>query len=701
MLSPVEDRAEALRRLRPEELGWLLSRVPQLADKLTGASPPVHYPTLPSMARTGLMRCAALLASPHIIDLTLATLNRLEHQLVMLTAWHGGILPREQALAETGREMAAALDAAAGALERLLLADRTKAWLRLRPGVAEVVGFPGVRVRDGLEDAGVDTLARILTHLGDKRPPRRKQDRLTALETRLRDRGTIDAVLTGAGKDAVRMFSLLSEHGMQRVRDLGIPYYAPWRPDNTPLHWLVERGLVGVDVNEQVAWVWLDVIIALNGRLFPNWPIPPQPQPQPLHDPSGGLPLVLSRIGALLDTWAAEPAAVLASGGLGVRPVRATAKALGLTAGEVGLLAHVAIMLGLLGRKVTATQGRGRNRTDTYGWAPTERAAEWRAAPPARRWALLVQIWVKETGIDEFNGLPERSDGTGFDPGLPHARRALLRMLAELPAGCGLAPADMGAQASFREPVLLPQPRVNGVVEAARVLGLVPPTGPIGLTRLGRALLDGPDAVEAAMPAPRKEFTVQADHTVIAPPDLAPDVITGLERYADVESAAGARIYRLSERRVAAALDDGQTAKQIIAFLDKHSTVPLAQNITHLIHDCQRRHGRLRVGAAGAYLRCDDPALLTRAVGLKAAKLRLLAPTVAVSELESDKLLGVLRGKGLMPVEEGPDGATLARRDQVAAVQSGGLPAVAPLGVLPDDAALEALAKSLIEDDKA
>ena len=656
------------------------------------------YPTLPGMARTGLARAAALIASPHMIDLTLATLNRLEFQLVMLAAWHGGTLRRGQALAESGRKAGDALDAAAETLERLLLADRGAHWLRLRPGVADVVGFPGVRVRDGLEEAGAEALGRILGHLNEQRPAR-KQERLAALEARLRDRRTIDAVIARAPEDARRVFSLLAQHGMQRVRDVGVPYYSPWAPRSTPLHWLAERGLIGVDVDQQLAWVWLDVIVALNGRLFPHWPTPPTPVPQPLHDPAVGLPLTSSRLTALLDTWAAEPAPTLASGGLGVRPVRAAAKTLGLPAGEVGLLAHLAIGLGLLGRTVTATHGRGRNQIETYGWAPTELAAEWRAAPPARRWALLVQTWVASGLLDESEGLPERADTAEFDAIVPIARRALLSLLAEMEEGRGLAVDDLVTLASFREPALLPRARVLGMVEAARVLGLVPPTGPVGLAVLGRALLDGPDAVEAALPPPRTEFTVQADHTVIAPPDLAPDVSAGLERCADVESTAGARIYRLSERRIAAALDDGQTAEEIVAFLGRHSTVPLPQNVTHLIRDCERRHGRLRVGPAAAYLRCDEPALLTRAIGVKGARLRLLAPTVAVSELPSDKLLAALRAKGLMPVAEGPDGATLGRREKLAPHRRSGLPDVAPLAVLPDAARLEALAKSLLEDD--
>ena len=40
------------------------------------------------------------------------------------------------------------------------------------------------------------------------------------------------------------------------------------------------------------------------------------------------------------------------------------------------------------------------------------------------------------------------------------------------------------------------------------------------------------------------------------------------------------------------------------------SRTPVPQPLTYLIDDVARRHGLLRVGAAGTYLRCDDPAVL-------------------------------------------------------------------------------------------
>lgn len=151
---------------------------------------------------------------------------------------------------------------------------------------------------------------------------------------------------------------------------------------------------------------------------------------------------------------------------------------------------------------------------------------------------------------------------------------------------------------------------------------------------------------------------MQADLTVIAPPDAAPEVIAALHRYADLESTAGARIYRLDEGRLADAVAAGESADDVLAWLTAHSSVPVAQNVDYLVRDVARRHGRLRAGTASSYLRSEDAGLLSRAVGVKAAKLRLLAPTVAVSALARERLLAALRAGGVAAVGEDVAGAT-------------------------------------------
>jgi hypothetical protein len=311
---------------------------------------------------------------------------------------------------------------------------------------------------------------------------------------------------------------------------------------------------------------------------------------------------------------------------------------------------------------------------------------------------VLVQAWRDDPTLDERGGLPERIDPTGWGSGGGLSREALLALLVDLPDGCGAEQERLAELAAFTRPALLAGPTFDALIAAARVLGLVPATGPVGLTPAARALLQGPDALEAALPPPRTEFTVQADHSVVAPPDLAPYLASRLGRYAELESQAGALLYRLSERRIAGALDAGEPPEAILAFLGEHATAALPQNVAYLVGDVARRHGRVRAGACASYVRCDDPALLTRAAAVKAAKLRQLAPTVAVSALSRDRLVAALRAKGLMPVAEGADGAalpagrTVAR--QVDAFELRELPEPRPPRGADE---FDALAKALLE----
>lgn len=693
------DRLAALRQLSPADVAELLRDVPDVAQALAGTGPlaPLDFSagryargplpaTMPALAR--------LLGSRAGIRATLATLDRFHLQLVTLAKWHGGTLTRDQALAEAGEANGEALESAAQRLARLLLADRSRAWLELRAGVADVVGLPGVPARPTLQHMGSEQLADRLRRLGQS-PPGRKRERLDALEACLRHTATVTGVLAGAPADVRRLLQLLIAYGPQHLSDLGQSLY--YLPADSPLAWLLDHSLAVLDGNDMVH-VWLDVLVAMRGRLHPEWePTPPAVASRPLAATAPQLPPVLSQLAALLDLWSRDPAPALRAGGLGVRPVRAAAKTLGLPAGTVGLLAHLAISMGLLGTVETGASGRGRNRRVDLAYAPTPLAAAFAARPATERWVRLVAAWRDDRRLDEAGGLPERSASGDLAAVAADARRALLDALRRLPEDRGATVDELVALAAFHHPSLPTGDCAGGVVDGARALGLVPPDGPIGLTALGRAALQGVDAVEAALPPPSTTFTVQADHTVVAPPDLDPALTATLERYAVCESDAGARIYRLGETRLAAALDDGDTAETIVAFLCDHATAPVARNVTQLIEDVARRHGRVRAGSCHSYLRSDDPSLLARAVAVNAAKLRTVAPTVAVSSLPRAKLVGALRAKGLMPVAEDADGVAITEAPTVGASAWDVDDALPEMAAEPAEPDVEALAKRLLD----
>jgi hypothetical protein len=86
------------------------------------------------------------------------------------------------------------------------------------------------------------------------------------------------------------------------------------------------------------------------------------------------------------------------------------------------------------------------------------------------------------------------------------------------------------------------------------------------------------------------------------------------------------------------------------------------QGLTYLVDDVARRHGRLRGGAAAAFLRSDDEVLLAEVLAhpdAPAWELRRIAPTVLVSALGLVELVDALRTAGFSPAAEGTAGEVL------------------------------------------
>ena len=127
-----------------------------------------------------------------------------------------------------------------------------------------------------------------------------------------------------------------------------------------------------------------------------------------------------------------------------------------------------------------------------------------------------------------------------------------------------------------------------------------------------------------------------------------------LDRFADVESRGAATVYRLiaGQRRPGPA---GRAVHREI--LRSWETQPLGRPPTGrvLVADVGRRYGRLRVGAAASFLRCDDQALLAELVRhRKLAKLELRSAGThggGFVRRPRDADGGVAR-RGFLPAEE-------------------------------------------------
>jgi hypothetical protein len=174
---------------------------------------------------------------------------------------------------------------------------------------------------------------------------------------------------------------------------------------------------------------------------------------------------------------------------------------------------------------------------------------------------------------------------------------------------------------------------------------------------------------------------------------------------ADVESKGGATVYRFTPGSVRRALDAGRAASDLHAFLAEHSRTPVPQPLTYLIDDVARRHGHLRVGAASAYVRCDDDALLNEIMADKRSaglRLRRLAPTVLATQADPATLLDGLRAMGYAPAAESAEGDVLITRADAHRTPPRSAPEPVPDGPpTPDATLLAAAIRAIRAGDRA
>ncbi|MFC8367232.1 helicase-associated domain-containing protein [Streptomyces sp. NPDC057239] len=207
------------------------------------------------------------------------------------------------------------------------------------------------------------------------------------------------------------------------------------------------------------------------------------------------------------------------------------------------------------------------------------------------------------------------------------------------------------------------------------------------------------------LPEPLDHVLLQADLTAVAPGPLERPLADVLGVLADVESKGGATVYRFTPGSVRRALDAGQTASDLHAFLAAHSRTPVPQPLAYLIDDVARRHGHLRVGAASAYVRCDDDAVLSEILADKRAAglgLRRLAPTVLAAQAGPAGLLEGLRAMGFAPAAESAEGDVVIARADAHRTPPRTPPAPVPDGPpVPDDTLLTAAIRAVRAGDLA
>ncbi|MFF7856733.1 helicase-associated domain-containing protein [Streptomyces sp. NPDC007904] len=232
-----------------------------------------------------------------------------------------------------------------------------------------------------------------------------------------------------------------------------------------------------------------------------------------------------------------------------------------------------------------------------------------------------------------------------------------------------------------------------------------PPLTPLNPAEQATACAAAARLLAPLLPEPLDHVLLQADLTAVAPGPLRRPLADLLGVLADVESKGGATVYRFTPGSVRRALDAGRTAADLHAFLAAHSRTPVPQPLAYLIDDVARRHGHLRVGAASAYVRCDDDAMLNEILADKRAAalgLRRLAPTVLAARTDPAGLLEGLRAMGFAPAAESAEGDVLITRADAHRTPPRAAPEPVPEGPpVPDDTLLTAAIRAIRAGDLA
>ncbi|HEX6498061.1 MAG TPA: helicase C-terminal domain-containing protein [Micromonosporaceae bacterium] len=480
-------------------------------------------------------------------------------------------------------------------------------------------------------------------------------------------------------------------------------------PDS-PVGWLVSHQLL-VPVTNDAVELPREVGLLLRrrsgggplGHLHPTAPEPEVAVREPKVADSAGAGQameVVRQVEALLEEIAAQPPVALRVGGLGVRDLKRLSRAVNLPDSTVAVLLEVAVAAGLL-----AIDEAG---TGESGYLPTVAYDAWRVESLPVRWVRLARAYL---AMPRQPGLVGRRDERDRPIAAlstevrrinaPGIRLAALRVLADAPPGGAVSGDDVLATLAWHAPRRYPwhpggpesarTEQVRWALAEAALLGLTGLGALTGYARLLLAEVTGahdenadplgiladPDdrrvpgcvvALDALLPAPVDHVLIQADLTVVVPGPPEPTLASELALVADPESAGGASVYRVTPDSVRRALDAGYLAADLHKLFARRSRTPVPQALSYLVDDVARRHGGLRAGSAGGYLRCEDEALLTELIAdrrVAPLQLRRLAPTVVISPYSPGRMLTALRDAGYAPVPEDASGAAVLTRPKV------------------------------------
>lgn len=339
-------------------------------------------------------------------------------------------------------------------------------------------------------------------------------------------------------------------------------------------------------------------------------------------------------------------------------------------------------------------------RYDTIGLLrPTAQAVTWLRMTRLERLRHLLDAWI-DTQWDELSDLlgivarnPERRN-------LPATRRAVLALLARLPAGVWLAQRDLAAAVKLDEPDFA---RPDGDYDAWRLrrgdggsldgfahwdqvegqqlatmigvslrwLGLCDAdsdeTSYFRISVYGAVLLhNGPPPEEP----PAAPIALLPNFEIIMPPDASLEARFQIGRIASA-ARTGAPVYQLTRRSILAALDRGIGIEEILRFFREQSGAEPPQNVAVTLREWAGRHGRVRLRRA-AVLDSDEPLLLEQIRRDPRVRLPPVEPLSATTWLLADAdaplLAERLRRAGYAPAADDAPEPTPLRDSDLAAI---------------------------------
>ncbi|MFI6940564.1 helicase-associated domain-containing protein [Streptomyces sp. NPDC050418] len=533
--------------------------------------------------------------------------------------------------------------------------------------------------------------------------------------------------LTDLFRDRTRMSALLDEAPVEALEVLGRltwgPPYGQVTAQPAPhVRWLLDRGLLLPTAPGTVV-LPREVALHLRGGRAHREPKPLPPTVGAASEHSGRVVdataagqayTALATVEELLKDWDEGGPAVLRAGGLSVRDLKRTAVALDVPEPVAAFWVELAHAAGLV-----ASDGEADER-----YAATPAYDDWLELPSAERWRVLATAWLAATRAPGVAGSRDSKDrvlsvlGPHLDrSAAPEIRRRVLHLLAAVPEGGAPTAAAVLERLRWERPLRgggaqagqddLRARLAQWALTEAELLGV---TGRGALSTHGRALLAAdPALVEASLapllPDPLDHVLLQADLTAVAPGPLERPLADMLGVLADVESKGGATVYRFTAGSVRRALDAGKSASDLQSFLTAHSRTPVPQPLSYLIDDVARKHGHLRIGAASAYVRCDDESVLGEIMADKRSqglRLRRLAPTVLAAQADPGTLLDGLRSMGFAPAAESAEGDVLITRALSHRTPPRTAPEPVPDGPpAPDGALLDAAVRAIRAGDLA